>query len=151
MIATRIERCAWRSLLVVPLVGLLVAVKGLITGAPGNPALVGALTGLDWEQLRTQQPGVAQLVSVLKRHESVALLGWAFWLAWTNIHGDRFRSSWVWYGWWTVPILCAGFIFTGAGVGGGLRGVLLGVAGMTVVGLLLARPATAAGGRPSPP
>lgn len=139
MVATRIERYIWRSLLVVPLVGLLVAVKGLITGAPGNPALVGALTGLNWEQLRTQQPGVAQLISVLKRHESVALLGWAFWLAWTNIHGDRFQSSWVWYGWWTVPLLCTGFILTGAGVGGGLRGILVGVTVLTIAGLLVAR------------
>jgi hypothetical protein len=139
MLPKRIERYIWRTLLVVPLVGVLIAVKGLLTGAPTNPALVGALTGLDWQQLRMQEPGVAQLVSALKRHESLALLGWAFWLAWTNIHVDRFSSRWVWYGWWSVPMLIVGFILAGAGVGGKLRWMLLAVTVFTIAGLLLCR------------
>ena len=128
---------AWRSLLVVPVVGVVLAIEGLITGAPGNPALVEALTGLEWEQLRAQQPGLAHLVSVLKRHESVALLGWAFWLGWTNIHGSRTPRRWVWYGWWTVPMLTTAFMLTGAGVGGGLRSVLIGVTLFTVLALVV--------------
>ena len=136
MTATWSALYAWRSLLVVPVVGAVVAIKGLSTGAPGNPALVEALTGLDWEQLRAQQPGVAHLVSVLKRHESVALLGWAFWLVWTNIHGSRIPRRWVWYGWWTVPVLTTAFMLTGARVGGGLGPVLIGVTILTVLGLV---------------
>ena len=99
MIALRTQRYVWRSLLVVPLIGFVMGVKGLITGQPGNPALVGALTGMDWDQLRSDQPGVARLITVLVRHESVALLGWAFWLAWSNLAGDRFAKRWAWYGW----------------------------------------------------
>ena len=136
MTATRSALYAWRSLLVVPVVGALVAIRGLITGAPGNPVLVAALTGLNWEQFRAQQPSLAQLVSVLMRHESVAMLGWAFWLAWTNIHGGRSQSRWVWYGWWTVPVLTTGIMLTGAGVGGVLRAVLIGVTVLSVVGLV---------------
>lgn len=139
MIGMRGASYAWRSLLLVPVVGALVAVKGLITGAPGNPALVGVLTGLEWEQLHAQQPGLALLVSVVKRHESLALLGWAFWLALTNIHGTRLQSRWVWYGWWTVPVLTTAFMLTGAGMGGGMRSVLIGVTGLTVLGLVASR------------
>ena len=83
MTPTRSQQYTWTFLLVVPAAGLAVGVKGLITGAPGNPALISALTGLEWEQLRSQQPGVARLVSVLVRHESIALLGWGFWLTWS--------------------------------------------------------------------
>ena len=136
MTATRSALYAWRSLLVVPAVGALIAIKGLLTGAPGNPALVEALTGLGWEQFRAQQPGLAQLVSVLKRHESVAMLGWAFWLAWTNIQGSRSHSRWVWYGWWTVPVITTAFMLTGAGVANLLTAVLIGVTVLTVVGLV---------------
>jgi len=88
MIASRSERSAWRSLLLVPVIGLLVAVRGLITGAPGNPALVGALTGLDWEQLRAQQPGMAQLVSVVN-----ATNRWRYWGGRSGSHGRTSRAS----------------------------------------------------------
>ncbi|MGH7671791.1 MAG: hypothetical protein ACREMC_02740 [Gemmatimonadales bacterium] len=139
MIPMRGAVYVWRSLLFVPVVGALTAVTGLITGAPGNPALVDALTGLEWEQFRAELPGVAVLVSVVKRHESLALLGWAFWLAWANIQGTRSQSRWVWYGWWTVPVLTTGFMLTGAGVGGGMRPVLIAVTVLTVLGLVASR------------
>ncbi len=139
MLPTGIERYVWRALLLVPLAGALIAVEGLLTGAPTNPALVGVLTGVDWHELQSREPGVAQLVSVLKRHESLALFGWAFWLAWTNIHVDTSSARWVWFGWWTVPLLLVGFILAGAGVGGTLRVLLLGLATLTVVALLLCR------------
>ncbi len=139
MIAGRGAVYAWRALLLVPVVGAIVAVRGLVTGAPGNPALVDALTGLGWAQFRAQEPGVAQLVGVVKRHESLAMLGWAFWLAWTNVH-TRFANRWVWYGWWTVPVLTTAFMLTGAGVGGGLRIVLVSVTLLTVLGLLASWP-----------
>lgn len=76
---------------------------------------------------------------MLQRHESLALLGWAFWLAWTNIHVDSSSARWVWFGWWTVPLLTVGFMIAGAGVGGALRGVLLGMAVMTIAGLWFCR------------
>jgi len=74
-----------------------------------------------------------------ERHESLALLGWAFWLAWTNIQGERLRTRWVWYGWWTAPLLTTGFVLTGAGVGGGLKTILLSVSILTVLALVVSR------------
>ena len=136
----RREQYGWAVLIVVAFVPLVFGVKGLITGAPGNPAVVPELTGLEWEPLRTQQPGVGRLVTLLARHEAIALLGWGFWLAWTSIHGCRSGERWLWYGWWSVPLLITGFVLTGEGAGGALGPMLLGVAALSVVGLLLSRP-----------
>jgi hypothetical protein len=135
----RIERYAWSALLIVPTVGLVIGVRGLVSGAPGNPALVDALTGLDWEALRTREPGVARLVAVLERHQSLALLAWAFWLALTNIQGYRSRSSWIWWGWWSVPVFTIGFGLAGARVGGGFGLVRLALTALAVVALLVSR------------
>ncbi|MGH2618529.1 MAG: hypothetical protein ACRDJC_25135 [Thermomicrobiales bacterium] len=151
MNGSRREQYGWVILVVVALVPLMFGVKGLITGAPGNPAVVGELTGLEWEQLRTEQPGVGRLVTLLARHEAIALLGWGFWLAWTSIHGYRSGERWVWYGWWTVPLLIISFKLTGEGAGEALGLILLGVAALSIVGLILSRrescavPDTAAG------
>jgi hypothetical protein len=136
----RRERFGWAVLALVALVALAFGVKGLVTGAPGRPAVVAELTGLEWEQLRTEQPGVGRLVTLLARHEAIALLGWGVWLALTSLHGFRADGRWVWYGWWTVPLLILGIVLTGEGAGGALRPMLLGLAALSVVGLLLARP-----------
>jgi hypothetical protein len=125
---------------VVALVPLAFGVKGLVTGAPGNPAVVAELTGREWEQLRTEQPGVGRLVILLARHEAIALLGWGLWLAWTSFRGYRCGDRWLWYGWWTVPLLIVGIVVTGEGAGGALRSMLLGLAALSVAGLLLSRP-----------
>lgn len=140
----RREQYGWALLVVVALVPLAFGVKGLITGAPGNPAVVAELTGLEWERLRTEQPGVGRLVVLLARHEAIALLGWAVWLALTSIHGYRSGDRWLWYGWWTVPFLILGIVLTGAGAGGALRLMLLGLAALSVVGLILSRPSSVA-------
>jgi hypothetical protein len=126
-------------LLLVATVALAFGTRILITGAPGNPAVVRALTGLEWEQLGTEQPGVARLVGVLARHEGLALLGWGFWLAWGTWQGRRSGGRWVWQGWWTAPLLTVGFALTGAGAGGALRPILLGTTGLAVLGLVLSR------------
>ena len=137
------QQYGWAVLGVVALVPLVFGVKGLVTGAPGRPAVVAELTGVEWEQLRTEQPGVGRLVIVLARHEAIALLGWGLWLAWTSIHGCRFGDRWLWYGWWTVPLLIVGIVVTGEG-SGALRPMLLGLAALSVVGLLLSRPESVA-------
>jgi hypothetical protein len=123
----------------VAIVPLAFGVKGLLTGAPGNPAVVERLTHIEWRDLRTLQPGVGRLVALLARHEAVALLGWGFWLAWTGIHGYRTGHRWIWYGWWTTPALILAFVATGEGVGGALQPALLILALAAVVGLILSR------------
>ena len=136
----RRQHYGWAVLLLVALVPLLFGVKGLVTGAPGNPAVVAELTGLEWEQLRSEQPGVGRLVGLLARHEAIALLGWGLWLAWSSIRGYRSGDRWLWYGWWPVPLLIVGIVVTGEGTGGTLRPMLLGLAALSLVGLLLSRP-----------
>ena len=142
----RREQYGWAVLIVVGLVPLVFGVKGLMTGTPGNPAVVAELTGMEWERLRTEQPGVGRLVTLLARHEAIALLGWGLWLVWTSIHGYRFGERWLWYGWWSVPLLITSFVLTDEGAGGALRPLLLGVAALSVVGLLLSRPGAPAAG-----
>jgi hypothetical protein len=140
MRTTRRERLGWLILLVIALVPLAFGVRILVTGAPGNPAVVAHLTGQAWEDLRRQQPGIGRLVTLLARHEGIALLGWGIWLALSSIRGHRTRNRWMWYGWWPTPLLIVGIVMTGAGASGALRMALLGVAGLAVVGIALARP-----------
>ena len=141
----RRQQYGWAVLGAVALVPLLFGVKGLVTGAPGNPAVVAELTGLEWEQLRTEQPGVGRLVILLARHEAIALLGWGLWLAWTSIRGYRSGDRWLWYAWWTVPLLIVGIVVTGEGTGGALSPMLMGLAALSVAGLLLSRPESVTG------
>lgn len=68
----RREQYGWSVLIVVALVPLVFGVKGLITGAPGNPAVVAELTGMEWELLRTGQPGVSVVGLLLSRPRSLA-------------------------------------------------------------------------------
>ncbi|HJR15694.1 MAG TPA: hypothetical protein VJ808_02485, partial [Gemmatimonadales bacterium] len=76
MMLRRRQQYGWAVLGVVALAPLVFGVKGVVTGAPGDPAVVAELTGLTWEQLRTEQAGVSRLVILLARHEAIALLGW---------------------------------------------------------------------------
>jgi hypothetical protein len=147
----RRQQYGWAVLGVVALAPLAFGVKGVVTGAPGDPAVVAELTGLEWEQLRTEQAGVSRLVILLARHEAIALLGWGLWLALTSIRGYRCGDRWLWYGWWTVPLLIVGIEVTGEGAGGALTPLLLGLAALSVLGLFLARPESAAErGAPGP-
>lgn len=122
-------------------IAVVFGIRLLVTGAPGNAALVITLTGGDWEQLRQAQPGVGRLVSVIARHEGLALLGWSPWLVWSSIRGYRFGEPWIWYAWWSVPAFLLGIRLTGAGAGGALPLVLASISALSVIGLLLSRPA----------
>lgn len=124
--------------MLVALVTLALGLRLVVTGAPGNPALVEKLIGHEVE------PGVRRLIAVLARHEGLAVLGWGIWLAWSSVRGFRSGERSVWYGWWTVPAVILGIRFTGADAGGILPSLLLGLAFLTVVALLLCRPASGA-------
>ncbi len=138
---TRRERAGWLALVVVALVPLAFAVRILVTGLPGNPAVVQRLTGLSWDQIQAQQPGVGRLITLLSRHEAVALLGWGWMLLWTALSGYRTGSRWLWIGWWAVPVLIVALMVTGRAGGGTLRPVFLGIGLLSVVGLVLCAPA----------
>jgi hypothetical protein len=143
---TRREQYGWLMLALVAFAALALGVRLLVTGAPGNPALVERLTGQDWQDLLQAEPGISRLVGVMARHEGLAVLGWGIWLAWSSLRGYRSGDRWIWYAWWTVPALMVGIRVTGASAGGVLPRVLLGLALLTVGGLLLSRPAL--GGTP---
>jgi hypothetical protein len=82
---------------------------------------------------------MSRLVGLLARHEAVAFLGWGAWLLASGIAGYRNGQRWLWYCWWTVPILILAIVATGEGVGGALRPALLLLALLAVLGLILAR------------
>ncbi len=126
-------------LVLVGLVALAFGVKGLVTGAPGNVAVVRRLTGLEWDSLRARDPGMGRLVTLLARHEALVLLGWGAWLVTSAVHGYRGGERWPWTVWWTVPMVVVGIVATGAGAGGALSSLFLGLAALSVVALLLAR------------
>lgn len=135
----RRRRVGWATLVLVAFVPLGFGVKGLLTGLPGNPAVIERFTGLDWEQLRDQQPGVSRLVGLLARHEAIAFLGWGIWLVSAGVAGYRTGQRWLWYAWWTVPALILAIVATGEGVGGALRPALVTLALLALAGLILSR------------
>lgn len=139
MSRSRAARYAWNSLLLVALIPLALGFKGLMSGMPLNPAVIQAVTGADWGQLQLEQPGVARLVKLLVRHESLVLLAWGFWLVWSVIHAPRTAGKWAWTGWWTVPILTVGVMLTSSGRGGPFRLMMMAVTMFSVVALLLSR------------
>lgn len=143
------DRYGWSILTFVALVALVYGVRLLLTGAPANPVLVTRLTGQNWPELRQAQPEFARLVSVVARHEGLALLGWGIWLMCGSVRGYRGGERWVWLAWWTVPAFILAVRITGAGSGGALGFVLLGVGLLAVIGLILARPGSRAVGHGS--
>lgn len=140
MTGSPIARFAWRSLLLVALLPIALGVRGLVGAQPLNPSLLQAVSGLGWEDLAARQPGLAHLVRILVRHESLALLGWGWWLLLACFAGPR-SGRWTWYGWWSVPILELGFRLTGARAGGPMPRILLAAAAFTVIALLVSRSA----------
>lgn len=139
MIREHRHRVGWAILVLVAVVPLAFGVKGLLTGLPGNPAVIKRLTGVDWAQLQAEQLGVSRLVGLLARHEAVAFLGWGTWLLISAFAGYRTGQRWLWYAWWTMPVLILAIVATGEGVGGALRPALVTLALLTVLGLILAR------------
>ncbi|HEX6991009.1 MAG TPA: hypothetical protein VF151_03955 [Gemmatimonadales bacterium] len=90
------HRVGWAMLMLVAVVPLGFGIKGLLTGLPGNPAVIQRLTGLDWAQLQAQQPGMSRPVGLLARHEAMAFLGWGAWLLASGIAGYRNGQRWLW-------------------------------------------------------
>ncbi len=143
MPGSRRESYGWMMLGLVALVPLAFGIKGLISAAPGNLAVVPRLTGLNWDQLRSAQPGVGRLVSLLSRHEAIALLAWGIWLAVSGVRGYRTGDRWVWQVWWTTPMLILAVVLSGVGAPGPMRPLFLLLLLLSLVGLILARPRSA--------
>lgn len=138
------DRYGWSILTLVALVALVYGVRLLLTGAPVNPVLVHRLTGQDWPEFRQAQPEIARLVSIVARHEGLALLGWGIWLMCGSVRGYRAGERWVWFAWWTVPAFILAVRITGAASGGALEFLLVGVGLLAVIGLVLSRPGSRA-------
>jgi hypothetical protein len=99
-----LERSAWIAFIVVQAIFLLFGVSDLIQGMNADPAIAESITGVPWEDLKSSNPQIGNLIDMYVRSLGAAILAISVLsLAITLVpyrHGDR----WAWYALWVWPL-----------------------------------------------
>ena len=102
------ERYAWIPLLVVILLMGLNGLTDLVAGGSefqtGETIFMHSVTGISWNELRSQSPGVANLVDVLLRMAGVAEIMIALLNIMICLTGFRRGERWAWFALWLIPL-----------------------------------------------
>lgn len=102
-----LARHAWKVLLGLYVLILLLGVGEFLQGQGGDPGMVEAVSGSPWNALEMTNPGIANLLDVETRIIGALWAGLGFIGAAVSFTGFRRGERWAWWSMWALPLVMA--------------------------------------------
>jgi cytochrome bd-type quinol oxidase subunit 2 len=100
-------RNAWKVIFVLYILILVLGVGEFRRGQSGDPGMVEAVSGISWEQLKTSNPEMADLLDVETRIIGSLWVGLGLIGAAVSLTGFKRGEKWAWWSTWSLPIVMA--------------------------------------------
>lgn len=109
---TFINHNAWKVLLGLYILVVILGVGEFIQGQGGDPGMVEAISGIPWVDLNTANPGIVRLLDVETRiigslWAGIGILGISICFS-----GFKRGEIWAWYSLWALPLIMALVLIT---------------------------------------